>query len=75
MEQQMSGFENKEIDIASANQMQMELAKIHNQDLGVFIDTKAEEFRAIVKAHPEFLDDYQTSPEETLKKIEPLLYH
>jgi hypothetical protein len=78
MEYQMGGFENKknEVDVtASSNQMQMELAEKHNQDLSDFIDTKAEEFRVIVNAHPEFLEEYQTSPEEVLKKIEPLLYH
>jgi hypothetical protein len=73
MEQQMGGFED--MKVASANQMQMELASMHGQDFGDFIDTKAEEFRNIVRAHPEFLNEYQTAPEETLKKIEPLLYH
>lgn len=69
----MGGFED--INVASANQMQMELATRHGEDIGVFIDTKAEEFRNIVQAHPEFLQDYKTAPEATLKKIEPLLYH
>jgi hypothetical protein len=73
MEQQMGGFED--IKVASANQMQAELARMHNQDLGDFIITNAEEFRNIVTAHPELLNEYQTAPEETLKKIEPLLYH
>lgn len=69
----MGGFEN--IKVASANQMQAELARIHNENLDNFIETKAEEFRAIVDAHPEFLEDYPNHPEEVLKKIDPLLYH
>lgn len=73
MEQQMGGFED--IKVASANQMQMELAKMHGEDLGEFIATKARDFRNIVNAHPEYLEEYKNAPEATLRKIEPLLYH
>ena len=73
MEQQMSGYEDTRVN--SANQMQMQLADRHGEDILKFIETHAEEFRTLVEAHPEFLEEYQTAPEETLKKIEPLLYH
>ncbi len=73
MEQQMGGYEDKKL--ASENQMQIELANMHGQDFVDFVDTKAAEFRDIVTRYPEFLEEYQTAPEETLKKIEPLLYH
>lgn len=73
MEQQIGGYDDKKV--ASTNQMQMQLASMHGQDFDEFISAKAEEFRNIVTAHPEFLEEYITAPEETLKKIEPLLYH
>ena len=73
MEQQMSGYEDK--NVLSTNQMQMQLADMHGEDISAFIEAHAEEFRSIVDAHPEFLEEFQTAPEETLKKIEPLLYH
>ncbi len=73
MEQQMGGFEDRKI--MATNQMQMQLAGMHGEDIAFFIENRAEEFRGIVIAHPEFLEAYQTEPEETLKKIEPLLYH
>ncbi len=55
--------------------MQMQLADMHGEDIVSFIENRAEGFRGIVAAHPELLEDFVVSPEETLKRIEPLLYH
>ena len=52
MEQQMSGYEDTRVN--SANQMQMQLADRHGEDILKFIETHAEEFRTLVEAHPEF---------------------
>lgn len=69
----MGSFED--VRLESANQMQMELAKMHGEELGDFIATRAGEFRDIVNSHPEYLEEYKNAPEATLRKIEPLLYH
>ena len=74
MERQMGGFTESN-PTAVTNQMQMELAGMHGEDLNMFIETRAQEFRTIVTEHPEFLDEFEVAPEATLKKIEPLLYH
>lgn len=73
MELHSGGFENRKVE--QANQMQMQLADMHGEDIGDFINKRAEGFRNIVNEHPELLDEYQTAPEETLKKMGPLLYH
>ena len=73
MEQQMGGFEDRRVQ--QANQMQMQLADMHGEDLLDFIGQRAGEFRKIVDAHPELYQEYERDPGATLKKIEPLLYH
>ena len=73
MEQQMGGFEDRRVE--QANQMQMQLADMHGEDLIDFIGQRAEAFRGIVNAHPELYQEYERDPDATLKKIEPLLYH
>jgi hypothetical protein len=73
MEQQMGGLEDR--NVQQANQMQMQLADMHGEDLLEFIDKRAEAFRGIVNAHPGLYQEYERDPDATLKKIEPLLYH
>jgi hypothetical protein len=71
--EQMGGFEDRAVLLG--NQMQLDLALLHGEDLGMFIENHAAEFRDIIQDHPEFLDEFAEQPEQTLKKIEPLLYH
>ena len=73
MEQQLGGFENNRLEVT--NQMQMQLASMHGEEMGYFIDKRAEGFRSLIDAHPEFLEQFEKEPQTTLKKIEPLLYH
>lgn len=69
----MGGFEDRRVE--QANQMQMQLADMHGEDLIDFIDQRAGAFRDIVDAHPELYQEFEKDPNATLKKIEPLLYH
>ena len=54
------------------NEMQRELAKKHDD---FFEEAHLISFRETLDAHPEFIQEYETYPEETLKKIEEIIYH
>ena len=74
MEQQMGGgFEDRKV--ALGNQMQMQLAEIHGEQLGDFIVNHAQDFREVLNSNPNLLDEYAVKPDETLGKVEKILFH
>lgn len=73
MEQQNGGFEDRKV--ALGNQMQIQLAVLHGEQVEDFIERHATEFREIINSNPELLDTYTQDPEGTLKKVSEIIYH
>ncbi len=71
--EQMGGYEDR--NVALGNQMQMQLAEKHGEQLGDFIELHAEQFREIVTANPHFLEEYSHAPDSALEKVEKIIYH
>ena len=71
--EQMGSFQDEKVLLG--NQMQMQLAGMHGEDMGDFIDKHAEEFRNVVTQNPELLDEFKRDPEAALSKLSQRIYH
>ena len=71
--EQMGSFEDRRVILG--NLMQTSIAESNGEDISVFIENRAAEFRDIINTHPEYLDSFQKDPEKTIQKVSSLLYH
>lgn len=71
--EQMGDFANERVMLG--NQMQMELASMHGEQLEDFIEKHAADFRATVDRQPELLQEFKDNPDSALKKLSESIYH
>ncbi|MEK7582199.1 MAG: hypothetical protein AAB488_02640 [Patescibacteria group bacterium] len=64
-----------EQEIITTNNIQVELARRHNEELDDFIALHLDDFRKTVNEHPELVSQFEEDPDGTLEQIDEYLDH
>lgn len=72
MEQMGNADDNK---VRLGNQMQMQLAKQHGEELDSFITKHSYDLRVVLDSNPNLLEEFNEDPDGTLEKVGKSIYH
>lgn len=62
-------------ELVLSNLMQVQLASVHEEDFGEFLDKHGNDFRLAVTENPSLLTKFEQDPESALSEISAIIYH